>query len=242
MAGVVITSTAGGSMTVKPLLGIALMAAALLACGPADAGPAQSSAIAQQATAYVDGPPSSLVEVGDSARAIFDAARLSKWSDADVALHNMRTSAAALPTKWSTPDLAARLSSRLAEVDASVSARQRVQTMDFANGITRLTADLSTEYRLPMPYALALLDYYGRELQLGIAAGDRARLAQATADLQQTWNRFERTVLERGAIDDARRVTDSVAQLVDARAPEDFVAPTEAELAAVDHLKKMFRP
>ena len=128
-----------------------------------------------------------------------------------------------------------------AEVEASVSARQRLQSMDLANGITRLVADLSSEYRLPVPYALVLLDYYGRELELGIAAGDQVRLAQATADLQQTWDRFEDTVLERDAVDEARRFTDSVAQLVDARAPGDFVAPTRAELAAVDALKRLFK-
>jgi len=114
--------------------------------------------------------------------------------------------------------------------------------MDFANGITRLVADLSSEYRTPVPYALVLLDYYGRELQVGIAAGDQHRLTQATADLQQTWNGFERTVLQEGAVDEARRVTDSVAQLVDARAPDDFVAPTQAELAAVEAVKRLFKP
>jgi 6,7-dimethyl-8-ribityllumazine synthase len=114
--------------------------------------------------------------------------------------------------------------------------------MNFANGVTRLVADLSTEYRMPVPYALVLLDYYGRELELGIAAGDRIRLARATADLQQTWNRFAETVLQRGAVDDARRMTDSVAQLVGARVPGDFVAPTGEELAAVDALKRLFKP
>jgi len=232
-----------GSPRVRLLsAGVALVAAVCWTSRPADARSGPSSLITQQAVQYVDGPPASLVEVGDSATELFDAARLSNWSDADVVLQTLKTSSAALPTTWSTPDLASRLVSRLAEVRASVSARQRLQTMDLANGITRLVADLSSEYRMPVPYPLVLLDYYGRELELGIAAGDQTRLAQATADLQQTWNRFERTVLERGAVDDARRLTDSVAQLADARAPGDFVAPTRAELAAVDALKRLFKP
>jgi hypothetical protein len=201
-----------------------------------------TSIVMPQIPAYVDGPPSALVAVGDSARQLFDAARLSNWSDAEVALQTMKTSGEELPTTWSTPDLASRLVSRLAEVDASVAARQRVQTMDYANGITRLVADLSSEYRMPAPYALVLLEYYGRELELGIVTGDRVRLAQATADLQQTWNGFERTVLERGAVDDARRFTDSVAQLLGARVPDDYVLPTREALAAADALKKVFTP
>jgi hypothetical protein len=222
--------------------GVALVAAVCWTFRPTEARSGQSPSVTQQATAYVDGPPSSLVEVGDSAKELFDAARLSKWSDADVAVRTLKTSGAALPTTWSTPELGSRLVSRLADVEASVSARQRLQSMDLANGITRLVADLSSAYQTQVPYALVLLDYYGRELELGIAAGDQIRLAQATADLQQTWNRFEGTVLERGAVDDARRVTDSVAQLVDARAPGDFVAPTRAELDAVDALRRLFKP
>jgi len=222
--------------------GVALIAAVGWMCRPVDARAAHLSPIAQQAAASVDGLPSSLVAIGDSAEEIFDAARLSNWSDADVAVQSLRTSSAALPATWSTPGVASLLLRRLADVEASVPARQRLQSMDFANGITRLVADLSSEYGLQVPYPLVLLGYYGRELELGIAAGDQNRLAQATADLQQTWNRFERTVLERGAVDAARRFTDAVAQLVDAHAPGDFVAPTRAELAAVDDLKRLFKP
>jgi hypothetical protein len=227
---------------VKHLISVLLMAGLSWTMTADGARAADSSPVMQQAPTDADEPPSSLVEVGESAKAIFDAARVSNWSDADIAVQAMITSGAALPTRSSTPDLRSQLSSRLAELEASVSARQRVETMDFANGITRLVADLSSDYRMPVPYALVLLDYYGRELELGIAAGDPDRLRRATADLQQTWNRFERTVLQKGAVDAARRVTDSVAQLVEARVPADFVAPTRAEVAAVDALKPLFKP
>jgi hypothetical protein len=136
--------------------------------------------------------------------------------------------------------VAGRLQERLEEVVAAVSARQRVQTMDFANGITRIVADLSEEYQPRLPYALALLGYYGRDLELGIAASDTARLKRAVDDLQQTWNRFEQIVLQRGAVDEARRLTDIVAQLEAATAPSDFAAPTRAELDAVARLKTLF--
>jgi hypothetical protein len=232
-----------GSRRVRRLsASVALVAAVCWTSVPADARSGQSSPVMQQSTADVDRPPLSLVEIGDASVQLFDAARLSNWSDADRAVESMNRSSEELPARWSTPDLARRLLSRLAEVKASVSARQRVQTMDFANGITRLVADLSSDYQMPVPYALVLLDYYGRELELGIAAGDPIRLSRATADLQQTWNRFESTILQAGATDDARRLTDSVAQLMDARVPGDFVAPTQAELAAVDALKKLFKP
>jgi hypothetical protein len=221
---------------------LVLLAALCWFCRPADASAEQSLSVVQQATAYADSAPSALLVVGETAKELFDAARLSNWPDADVALQDMKTSAADLPNTWSRPDLASQLQRRLAEVEDTVSARQRVQTMDFANGITRLVADLSAEYQTPLPYALVLLDYYGRELELGIAAGDQARLKRATADLRQTWNRFQRIILQRGAVEDARRFTDSVAQLEGAQTPGDFVESIRAELAAVDRLNKIFKP
>ena len=68
------------------------------------------------------------------------------------------------------------------------------------------------------------------------------RLTRAATDLRQTWNSFERTTLQRGAVDDARRFIDIVVQLEGARAPDDFVEPTRAELDAVQRLEKVFRP
>jgi hypothetical protein len=221
---------------------VSLIAAAWPDRGPAHASAAQSPPVLQQPAAIVDSPPPALLEVGEFAEGLFDAARLSNWPGAAVALQAMNRSAADLPATFSRPDLAGRLHSRFAEVGDAVATRQRVQTMELANGITRLIAELSEEYQTQLPFALVMLDYYGRELEIGIAAGDRARLKQATADVRQTWNRFERTILQRGAVDEARRFTDIVVQLEGASAPADFVDPTRAELDAVDRLEKIFRP
>ena len=222
--------------------GFVLIAAVCADREPVHAGAAQTSPAVQPSTVFADAPPSALLDVADEAKQIFDAARLSNWTAAAVAVRAMNESAADLPASFSKPDLAARLQKRLGEVGDAIAARQRVQTMDLANGITLLVANLSEEYQTPLPYALMLLDFYGRELELGIAGADQARLTRASADLKQAWNRFERNVLQRGAVDEARRFTDIVAQLDGAQAPADFVEPARAELAAVDGLKKIFKP
>jgi hypothetical protein len=220
---------------------------ALIAAGCSDRGLAQahadrSSSVAQQPEASVNRPPAALLGIGGAAKELFEAARLSNWTDAAIALDDMSQSAAELPATLSKPDLAVRLQSRVDEVNEAVATRQRLQTMDFANGITRLVAELSADDTTEVPSALSMLDYYGRELELGIAADDPARLKRTAVDLQEAWNRFERTILRLGAADEARRFTDIVVQLEGAQAPDDFVAPTQAELEAVDRLKKIFRP
>jgi len=217
---------------------VSLIAAGCSDRQPPHASAPQSSPAVQQPAGSVNRPPSALQDVGETAEDLFDAARLSNWTDATAALRAMNESAADLPLTLSKPDLAARLQSRLEEVGDAVSLQQRLQTMDFANQITELVADLSAGYQTELPYALVMLDYYGRELELGIAAGDQARLKQAAADLRQTWNRFERTILQRGAVDEARRFTDIVVQLEGAQTPGDFVEPTRAELDAVDRWRR----
>jgi hypothetical protein len=198
--------------------------------------------LAQQLASGVDRPPLMLLAVGGRAADLFDAARLSNWREADLALQAMKEFSAALPDTFSNRDVLSRLHSRLKDVGEAVSSRQRLQTMDFANGITRLVTDLAEEYKPEGPYALVLLGFYGRELELGIESGNQARLKRAIADLRQTWSRFERVVLERGAVDEARRFTDVVVQLEGARAPGDFVGPTRAELDAVSRLENLFKP
>jgi hypothetical protein len=86
-----------------------------------------------------------------------------------------------------------------------------------------------------------LLDYYGRQLELGIAASRPSALKQATADLRQTWKSIEPDILRRGHVDDARRFTDILVQLEGAKRPADFIVPARAELAAVDRLETIFK-
>jgi hypothetical protein len=114
--------------------------------------------------------------------------------------------------------------------------------MDVANSITRLAADLSAQFQTEVPIGVVMLDYYGRQLELGIATGRQSTLTQATADLRQQWDRIEPDILRRGHADEARRFTDIVVQLEGARQPADFVAPTRAELDAVDRLETIFKP
>ena len=187
-------------------------------------------------------PPDALVQIAELAKDLFDAARTSNWSNVAGAVQSLKESISVLSSPRLKPDLTAQLRSRIGDLERSAKARRRVQSMDFANSITRLVAELSAPYQTEIPYEIVLLDYYGRQLQLGLVASRPSTLKQATADLRQTWNAVEPSILRRGHVDDARRFTDIVVQLEGATHPSDFVAPVRAELAAVDRLEKIFKP
>jgi hypothetical protein len=189
-----------------------------------------------------DAPPSALTLVGESAEGLFDAARTSQWPTATTQVQALNEAASQLPAGLPKADLVGQLRSRIEDVKQSTAARRRVETMDFANSITRLVADLSAEFQTDVPIGVVMLDYYGRQLELGIATGRQSTLTQATADLRQQWDRIEPTILRRGHVDEAKRFTDIVVQLEGARRPSEFAAPTRAELDAVDRLETIFKP
>jgi hypothetical protein len=187
-----------------------------------------------------DRPPAALVQIGETAASLFDAAYASDWSTANELVQALNQSASALPTALPKPDLVGQLHSLLQYVTQHVSDQQRVRTMDDANGLTRVVADLSAEFQTQVPYEAVMLGYYGRQLELGIAAQKPSTLTQAATDLQSTWNRIEPAVERRGDVDDARRFSDTVAQLIGARRPADFVSPTRAALTEAGRIEKLF--
>jgi hypothetical protein len=221
----------------------------LIACSQTPAPPPAQTAtpappVAPAAAPVVptaERPPSALMEVGEAAESLFDAALAKNWTAAEGQLEALKASAGDLPASLPKPDLVAQLHSRLDALGASVASHQRVETMDDANGITRIAAEIATKWQTRIPYEVILLDYYGRQLELGIASGKLDSLKRTTTDLRSTWNMIEHTILERGHTDDAKRFTDIVVQLEAARTPDDFVAPARAELAAVDQLQNIFR-
>ncbi len=186
--------------------------------------------------------PAALVEIGESAAVVFDRARMLKWGEASATGQALSASTATLSVSALQPDIVGRLKSRVAYLRSSVKAADRVRSMDAANSITRVVADLCAPYQDEVPYKIVLLDYYGRQLELGLVASRPSTIKRATADLHQTWRSVERSVLQHGDVDDARRFTDIVVQIDGARRPADLVAPVRAELAAVDRLKKAFTP
>jgi hypothetical protein len=187
-----------------------------------------------------DRPPVALTQIGESAKWLFDAAEAADWSAAADRLRSINDSASQLPDDLPAGDLVAQFQSRLDSLRQDVPARDRIATMEHANAITRLVAELSEQFQTAVPLEAVLLGYHGRQLALGLAAGRSSTLIRATSDLQTAWNALEETVEMHGWTDEARRFTDIVVQLEGATRPADFVAPVRAELTEADRIEKLF--
>jgi hypothetical protein len=180
-----------------------------------------------------------LLELGQSAKSLFDAAYASDWRSASEQVRAMNDAASTLPRDLPHPDIVGHLKSAVQYAADGANARDRIETMDEANTITRLVADLSASFQPQVPYEATMLGYYGRQLELGLVASRPSLLAQAADALQSTWSRLEPTLERRGNADEAKRFTDIVAQLVGAQRSAQFVAPTRAALTEAERIEQL---
>ena len=191
-------------------------------------------------TPAADLPPAPLLQVGDAAIDLFDAAWWSDWQRADLGLRSLNEAALELPLDLPRTDLVAKLRANVEGLTNGTNERQRIEAMAAANAMTQIVAELSAQYEPAVPFDVKMLGYYGRQIELGIASGRPMDAARAASDLATVWDRIEPVIVRRGHAIEAGRFTDLVAELISAERPDDFVAPVSAELAAVSRLERLF--
>jgi hypothetical protein len=184
-----------------------------------------------------DQRPLSLSEVDDSARYLFECARDAKWMQAEGQLDALQRAVGDLPTALRPPDVAASLRNRVRELPDDVSHHERIRTMEAANAITESVIGLSAAFESRVPAQIPRLAYLGRQIEVGIAAGRKAVIARAVADIRQTWDALRPEIEGRGHRADVRRMTDIVVSLETTKDTAEDAALARDELATVSHLE-----
>ena len=194
----------------------------------------------QSSQTAANSPPAALLQLGGSAAALFGAAQTGNWKQAAEQVADIQRSLDDIPASIGPGDVRAQLHRRILALRRSVARRQAVLVMRSANDVTRLAAELEGSFGTAVPFELKLLDYYGRQIQIGIAARRPSIVHQATRDIRQRWNALRPQVERLGRTDDARRFTDIVVGLERARRLADAAPLAVAELNAVDQLERAF--
>ncbi len=196
-----------------------------------------SQATARPAVPAVDRPPMALADVGTAARALFDEAQANRWDGAAAQLVTLQKALQDLPGGVGPADIRGALQSRVRILSRNVRNRQRANTMDAANEVTRLVAALADSFVQPTPAQLSLLEYYGRQLEVGTAERRPAVVRRAVQDIRQAWDRIEPDLLRRNRADDVRRITDIVVSLEGKPEAPQVERLAKQELDAVQHLE-----
>jgi hypothetical protein len=188
-----------------------------------------------------EAPPMALQQIGDSSVAVFDEALAGRWDDVSLDLAGMSRRLVELPAHLPYPDVVAELRSRLHALHDDVAARSTASVLDDANAVSRLVTQIADGFEVTVPFEVAILPYYGRQLEVGVMRGRLMDLQKTIRDLRAMWTRAEPIVLMRGDADDARRFTDVVVDLDAARRVEDVEPLARNELRVAASINQTFR-
>ncbi len=183
----------------------------------------------------VVGVPTAVADVGTHAEDLYDVAKASSWTKASAIMDSLDKAATALTTGERTG-----LTSVLDTLRQAVASHDREGTIEAANQVTFIAANLTEAYHPKMPADIVRLDYYGRELEIWAARKDMSRLSSTMADLRRTWERVKPSELANGGAAAAAKTDSFIAQLAAAKTPADYARVATPFLEVVDKLEKPF--
>jgi hypothetical protein len=175
--------------------------------------------------------PASIVAIGYYGENVYDMIRSGNWAGARATADSLRPEADSVPAS-------ATITFR--ELDLAITRKDRIAALRAANRLTQLGALLSADYHPAVPSEVTLLDYDGRELEIGAATGDRAALRETVASMRRDWNAARPQVLAQGGASEATHFDALVAQAEAATAPADYARLATPVLDAVDTLEQVF--
>ena len=182
--------------------------------------------------------PTALTNVGNYGEALYDTAKAGDWTKATGNLTLLQQVGGSLPAEIAPKDLA-QLKLTTANLDRSIAAKNKPATLQEANQITLIAAQMTKEFKPKVPVEITLLDYYGREFEILAASGNTAQLTKTAAEFQQTWNTLRPTVQARKSAE-ATTFDAIAAKIQAAKSPTDYGRLATPVLDAVDKLEEVF--
>jgi hypothetical protein len=185
-------------------------------------------------------PPKSLAAVDEFGENFFDYAKDQKWDKAAAKVAELKKDAASLADELTDDAVKTKLAKLVAAVDKAVAEKQQVAAMRASNQITLLTAKLGEAYPHKVPSEVAMIDYYGREVEVWSVAKNDKKLTSSSAALQKTWKKVRPDVIAHKGQEMATKFDGLVAKLKAAMSPDEFMAAAGPILDAVDDLEDVF--
>ncbi len=186
--------------------------------------------------------PISVSQVGEYGENIYDTAQANNWTQASAALISLKDAAKRLDneSRINENPNEDQLDTAIAALDKSVPAKDQLATMRGANRVTLLAANLSKPFNPPVPVQVTLLDYYGRQLEIGAAANNMTQLKETAKDMRRTWNAVRPAVESHAGSAPAQQFDNLVARVEAAKSVNQYGSLGTPVLNQVDNLEKVF--
>jgi hypothetical protein len=185
--------------------------------------------------------PPGIAAVGTHAEDLYDQVKAGSWDKAGALVDSLDAAAKSLPP--SEPRIQgdrAKLTGVIDTLRRAVTAKNKNVALEASNRATFLAAKMTDPYHPAEPSAVPLLDYYGRELEIWSAQGNKAKLASTVADLKSTWNGLRPKVEANNGASVAKKTDSLVTLIVAAKTPAAEAKLATPFLDVVDELEKVF--
>jgi hypothetical protein len=211
---------------------------AVAACG--GGGNANFADTTATTVAFVEAPATPFYEiVGHHAENAYDQVKAANWPAARAAVDSLNAAMRSSRAQ-DTLDHGTDLRAALARLDTAVTRRARGQGLRDANQLTQLGAAMAAPHNPPVPTSVTMLDYFGRELEIGAEARDAGQLSRAASGIREAWTGLRPQVVAHGGTAEAVRFDRVVADVAAARTPAQYGRTATPVLDQVDALEIVF--
>lgn len=199
----------------------------------------QRQAVAQPRGNHVS---SDLDALSESAEEIFDLAIAGKTDRIPKKMEALKKQASALSyiKEEGNSILLPRLGHTLSDLEMAVAAKNRIDTMRYANRITLIAATVEVPYRPPVPPELSLLDYNGRELGIWSEAKKMEKLSNIVMRMHLAWQTLMPKLIERNGTKELKKFSETMGRLEAAKTPEDYCRLSRQVAAETAAMKAVF--
>lgn len=186
--------------------------------------------------------PPTLSSIGEYGESVYDLAKIDNWTKAKTDFSQLQDAANqyALTNPENSTELN-QLNASIERLNNSITTRDRQTAMQNANQITSIAARLTQQYQTKIPIDITMLDYYGRELEIGAASSNSTLLQNTAQQISQTWESLRPTIINHGGTTVAQQFDLLVTRLNRAKSTNDYAQLTKPVLDRVDNLELVFK-
>jgi hypothetical protein len=185
---------------------------------------------------------SELDSLSGAAEEIFNLALAGKMERTGKKLELLKKNAAAFSYIQDEANsiLLPRLGRTIAELEKATVAKNRLDTMRYANRITLIAATVAVPFKPGIPTEVSLLDYNGRELGIWSEAKKADKLSNIVIRMHLAWQTLMPKLIEHDGIKELRRFSEVMGHLELAKTAEEYGRLSRQVLADTEAMKTLF--
>ena len=189
-----------------------------------------------------NGSGSELEALSDSSEEIFDLAVVGKIDRIGKKLEALKKNVASLSCSPSQSNniLLPRLGHAVIDLEQAWTAKDRLDTMRYANRITLIAAALEAPLKTSLPTEVSLLDYNRRELAIWSEAKRSEKLSSIVMQMHLAWQTLMPKLIEHNGIKELRRFSEIMERLEMARSNEEYGRLSKQVSPEIDTMKALF--